>query len=100
MNAEINVTAEQTIVVISGRIDTTNVQEFDKKLKPVFEQKPARLVLDCAQLEYISSSGLRVFLILQKTVMAYNGSLVLRAMRPEIKEVFDMTGFSSIFTLE
>jgi serine/threonine-protein kinase RsbW len=55
--------------------------------------------LDCMDFTYISSSGLRLLLTLQKSVLARGGKLVIKNMKPEIKEVFDMTGFSKIFTI-
>jgi anti-anti-sigma factor len=49
---------------------------------------------------YTSSQGLRVFLLLQKSLMSRNGKMVLRKMNPRVKEVFDITGFSNIITIE
>jgi stage II sporulation protein AA (anti-sigma F factor antagonist) len=57
------------------------------------------IVLDCAELNYISSSGLRVFLIAQKKLMGLQGKLHLCAMQPSIKEIFDISGFSTIFKI-
>jgi anti-sigma B factor antagonist/stage II sporulation protein AA (anti-sigma F factor antagonist) len=57
-------------------------------------------VIDCAELDYISSSGLRQFLTLQKTASAKQGKLVLKNMKPEIKEIFEMTGFTALFYFE
>jgi anti-anti-sigma factor len=51
-------------------------------------------------MEYTSSQGLRMFLMLQKSVMARGGSLVLKGMQPQVKEVFDITGFSSIINIQ
>ena len=57
------------------------------------------IVIDCEKMEYTSSQGLRMFLMLQKSVNAHSGKMVLVNMRPQVKEVFDITGFSNIITI-
>ena len=54
---------------------------------------------DCTDMEYTSSQGLRLFLMLQKTVSSKGGMMVLRNMKPQVKEVFDITGFSNIIKI-
>lgn len=100
MNLEIVKNGSKVTIKVIGRLDTTNVQEFDKQANPTLDEKPMDLVIDCEALEYISSSGLRVFLTIQKKLTAYKGALLIINMRPEIKEVFDMTGFSKIFNIQ
>ena len=56
--------------------------------------------MDCTGMQYTSSQGLRIFLSLQKSVIAHKGSLVLRNMDPKVREVFDITGFSSIIKID
>jgi len=98
---EININnGTQTVISISGRLDSVNVSEFEKAIAPVIEGEMKDVAIDCSALDYISSSGLRNFLILQKTSNAKQGKLVLKGMKPEIKEVFDMTGFSTLFCFE
>lgn len=100
MEVSINKDGNKTLVKIVGRLDTTNVADFEKEITPVMTEPGRDMELDCSQLDYISSSGLRVFLMLQKRVPGVGGKLVLSNMKSEIREVFDMTGFSSIFTIE
>jgi len=90
----------QTVISISGRLDTVNVSEFEKAIAPVINGDMKDVVIDCSALDYISSSGLRNFLILQKSSTAKQGKLTLKGMKPVIKEVFDMTGFSALFCFE
>lgn len=87
------------MVVLKGRIDTTNADQFQQELSPVMEGDKPDIDIDCTDLEYTSSQGLRSFLILQKSVNARGGQLVLRNMNPMVKEVFDITGFSNIITI-
>lgn len=100
MNISISNENSQALVVLEGRLDTVNSHSFETQLAPLLQQENPDIVIECSKFEYISSSGLRQFLLLQKGVMAKQGKLVIRNMKPEIKEVFDMTGFSSIFTIE
>lgn len=86
--------------VISGRLDTVSSEQFAKDMQPMVENADKALVLDCAALEYISSSGLRHFLALRKQVDAKGGSLVVKNMNAEIRQVFNITGFSKLFTIE
>lgn len=98
---EITITPGQPLVVtLNGRLDTTNATDFELAMKPILDGDMADVVLDCSDLSYISSSGLRLFLVLQKASLTKKGNLRIRSMRPEIREVFDMTGFSSILNFE
>jgi len=58
------------------------------------------MILDFDKLDFVSSAGLRVLLLIQKKSKALSGSLVIKNVKPEIQEVFDMTGFSDILTIE
>ncbi|MDA3817999.1 MAG: STAS domain-containing protein [Prolixibacteraceae bacterium] len=88
-----------TVAAISGRIDTTNYNEFETQIMDIIEKGENNIILDCENLNYISSSGLRVFLITQKKLMGTKGKLHLCNMQPAIKEIFDISGFSSIFKI-
>lgn len=88
-----------TTVDVEGRLDTTNAEAFEKKMAPLMTGDNPDIIMDCDKFDYISSSGLRLFLTLQKSVMARKGKLTIKNMKPEIKEVFDMTGFSKIFNI-
>lgn len=90
---------EKTLVVLDGRIDTTNADQFQNDIKPLMDADILDIDVDCSGMTYTSSQGLRSFLMLQKSVMARGGKLVLRNMNPLVKEVFDITGFSNIITI-
>jgi len=87
------------VVNIEGRIDTTNFNDFEKEVVGIIDGGEKNIVLNCAGMNYISSSGLRVFLIAQKKLTALSGKLHLCEMQPTIKEIFDISGFSSIFKI-
>ena len=98
---EININREggKTLVKLQGRVDTTNADRFQNDIAPLMEGKDLDIDIDCSGMTYTSSQGLRIFLLLQKSVMARGGKLVMRNMNPMVKEVFDITGFSNIITI-
>lgn len=85
-------------VTVEGRLDTTTAPELEGELKTGLDGV-TEFVLDFANLEYISSAGLRVVLSAQKQ-MNKQGSMKVINVGPEIKEIFDVTGFSDILTIE
>ncbi|NOU48214.1 MAG: STAS domain-containing protein [Bacteroidales bacterium] len=87
------------VLNIEGRVDTTNYSEFESEVNKLFEAGEKELIFDCSGLNYISSSGLRVFLIAQKKTLSLNGKLYLCNLQPAIKEIFDISGFSTIFKI-
>ena len=89
----------KTLADIKGRIDTTSADQFQKDIAPLMETENPDIEIGCADMEYTSSQGLRIFLMLQKSVSAKGGKLVLKSMRPQVKEVFDITGFSNIIKI-
>jgi anti-anti-sigma factor len=81
------------IVRPEGRLDSTTSPAFEKQLLGGLEAAAAPLVLDFSGLDYISSAGLRVVLMAAKRVKAYNGKMVLCALKDNVREVFDISGF-------
>ena len=98
MTIEIKKNAEVTTIEIIGRLDTTTAPELDKTINEDIRDAK-NLVLDFKALEYISSAGLRVLLGAQKKMQKI-GSMKLVNVREEVMEVFEMTGFSDILTIE
>ena len=99
MDIIINNEKGKTLVVLKGRIDTTNADQFQQDIAPLMEGEHPDIEIECSEMTYTSSQGLRIFLLLQKSVNARGGKMVLRKMNPQVKEVFDITGFSNIITI-
>ncbi len=98
MNININKEEKKLTVTLEGRLDTTTAPQLEAALK----QNTAGLTdltLDFAKLDYISSAGLRVLLAAQK-VMNKQGTMVLKNVNDTIMEVFEITGFVDILTIE
>lgn len=89
----------KTLVTLKGRIDTTNASQFQQDIAPLMEGEHLDIEMDCTDMEYTSSQGLRLFLMLQKSIIAHGGNLVLKNMKPQVREVFDITGFSNIIKI-
>lgn len=89
----------ETIAVIAGRVDTVTSSDLENAVSQVWNA-PVTLVFDCTQMEYISSSGLRVVLKAHKQVTAAGGKFILRNVNSDVRSVMDLTGFSRILTIE
>ena len=98
MTIEIKRNADETTIVLVGRLDTTTAPALDKTInEDIADAK--HLVLNLKGLEYISSAGLRVLLGAQKKMQKI-GSMKVTHVREEVMEVFEMTGFADILTIE
>lgn len=90
--------ANELTIALSGRLDTTTAPQLETELKASIAGVEA-LVLDLAGLEYMSSAGLRVLLAAQK-IMNKQGSMVVKNVNETIMEIFEVTGFVDILTIE
>ena len=97
MNIVKNQEGSKLELMLSGRLDTTTAPQLESELSNSIAGVTA-LVLDFAALEYISSAGLRVLLSAQKT-MNKQGSMTVKNVCDDIRDVFDITGFSDILTI-
>ena len=88
-----------TVVQLQGKVDATSAPSVEQALVSVIDQGEKRLVLDCAGLDFISSAGLRSLLLAVKKMKAAGGGISLAALQPNVKEVFDISGFSALFTI-
>ena len=86
-------------VALSGRLDTTTAPKFEEQLKSSLSGV-TDLTLDFSELDYISSAGLRVLLSAQKSLNASKGTMRVTGANEIVKEIFDVTGFSDILTIE
>ena len=98
MTIEIKKNVDETVLEIVGRLDTITAPALEKTIHENFGEIK-NLILDFKQLEYISSAGLRVLLSAQKKLQQ-NGTLKLKNVREEVMDVFEMTGFADILTIE
>ena len=98
MTIEKKMNNESATLIVSGRLDTQTAPELENELDSVLSGLK-ELTFDFANLEYVSSAGLRVILKAQKAMNA-QGSMKLTGVNDSIMEVFDITGFLDILTIE
>ena len=98
MTIEKNLNEAELTLTLNGRLDTTTAPQLESELKDSLNGIE-KLVLDFEKLDYLSSAGLRVLLSAQK-IMNKQGSMVVRHVNETISEIFDVTGFSDILTIE
>ena len=87
------------LATFSGRLDTPAAVKAQQEINPLLEQADKEIVLDCKDLEYISSSGLRLFLTIRKETASKGGKVIIENINDEIKKVFMMTGFFNLFEI-
>ena len=83
----------------NGRLDTPAAISAQQNMTPLMENADKEITLDCTNLEYISSSGLRLFLALRKETSLKGGKVIIKNINDEIKKVFMMTGFFNLFEI-
>lgn len=85
------------VMAPGGRIDSSTAKDFETAVLGRIAGGDTHIVFDFAELDYISSAGLRVVLLAGKRLKAAGGALVLCALKPAIREVFEISGFISLF---
>ena len=99
---EIKVEKQNTIVTVylKGRLDTLAAQEVSKQLESLNEEASGTIIMDCNEMTYLSSSGLRIFLTLRKAAAEKGGKVIVRGISNDIRSVFMMTGFLNLFEIQ
>ena len=91
-------TGNKLEVAVTGRVDTTTAPQLEEEIKESLDGV-TELIIDFSGVEYISSAGLRVLLSCQKT-MNSQGTMVMTGVRESVMEIFEVTGFSDILTIQ
>src|ERR1700741_3303550 len=88
------------VVKVSGRLDSSTAQAAEETFAQLLGKHAPFLTLDMSKLDYISSAGLRVLLVVAKKLQQAKGKMVLFGLVPNVREVFSISGFDKIFTIE
>ncbi|MBP6978548.1 MAG: STAS domain-containing protein [Bacteroidales bacterium] len=88
-----------TILELKGRLDTTNYSFLEEKIMKLIEDHHHNILVDCNDLSYISSSGLRIMLMGLKKINLVKGKFFLCCLQENIREIFEISGFTSIFSI-
>ena len=90
---------EVVVLNIHGRLDSTNYVELENTISKLIDKNEKKILVDCKYLDYVSSSGLRVFLMGLKKMNTIQGKFLICSLQDSIKEIFDISGFTGIFSL-
>ena len=91
---------DKTIIKTGNRIDTINAPQFEKDIEPALQDLGVDLEMDCTELNYMASSGLRIIQKTMRTVMMKKGKFKMTNVSPEIYKVLAMTGFTKFMIVE
>ena len=99
---EVNITESEGMMTarLVGRLDTPAAVEITGEIQPLLDGADKTIVLDCSELSYISSSGLRIFLTIRNAAAEAGGKVVIEGLSPQIRQVFMMTGFLQLFEIK
>jgi len=97
---EVKENNEKVLATVSGRLDTPSAVSAQQEITPLLENADKEIILDCSNLEYISSSGLRLLLTIRKEAATKGGKVIVKDINDDIKKVFMMTGFYNLFEIK
>jgi anti-sigma B factor antagonist len=100
MNAKFEEIEGRYVATLEGEMDTAAAAEVEKVMEPLYTSDGKDVIIDCTNLEYIASSGLRILISILKGAKSAGSRVVLRGVNDDIKSVFKLTGFDSIFEFE
>lgn len=100
MEVKIERAGSTVTAFLVGRLDTPSSLEIAPQMNALAEEAGGTVILDCTELSYISSSGLRIFITLRKAAAAKGGKIIVRNITNEIRSVFMMTGFLNLFEIQ
>jgi anti-anti-sigma factor len=100
MNVKVEELNGTYVAALQGEMDTAAALEVEETLKPLFATGGKDVIIDCKELEYIASSGLRILLSILKGAKASGSQVIMRGVNDDIMNVFKLTGFISIFEFE
>ena len=99
MNTTIEQLEDKFLVTLEGELDTAAAAEVEQTLQPLYNSQGKDVMIDCSQLEYIASSGLRILISILKGAKAGGSKVVLKGLNDDIKDVFKLTGFINLFEI-
>ena len=99
MPADAKTKSSAPVLQVTGRLDNNTISVLEKALMRAMATGAKSVVLDMSQVGYVSSTGLRVLLAARREARERKGNIVLCALTPQVRDVFDMVGFTSLFDI-
>lgn len=100
MNTSFTEENNNYVMRLSGRLDTAASSQTEREMQVLNECTGHDIILDCTELEYISSSGLRIFLSVLKNAKVHGSKVTITGLSAELKQIFDEIGFSPLFNIQ
>ena len=100
MNITINESEGKLIVALCGDLDNAASTQAERGLAPVFKRTDCDVLIDCTELNYISSSGLRILLNIFKHARTHKHKTILKGLKDDVREIFKLCGFLQLFDIE
>lgn len=100
MNTTIEQLEDKYLVTLEGELDTAAAVEVEQTLQPLYNSNGKDVVIDCTELQYIASSGLRILISVLKGAKAGGSKVIIKNLNDDIKDVFKLTGFINLFEFE
>ena len=97
MNVRIEEIDGNVVAILEGTLDTAAAAETEKAMSPLNDVEGKDIIIDCTDLAYISSAGLRIFLGILQNAQARGGHVYIKGINDNVRAVFTITGFSNIF---
>ena len=97
MNVTIQEKDDNIVAILEGSLDTTAAIEAEKTMSPLKDVEGKDIILDCTELEYISSAGLRIFLIILQSAQEKGGHVYIKSVTDSVRSIFAITGFHNLF---
>lgn len=97
MEATIQELEDKYVATLNGELDTAAAMEAEEVLKPLYKSDGRDIIIDCTDLEYIASSGLRILIGILKSAKANGSKVFIKNLNDDIKNVFKLTGFINLF---
>ena len=97
MNITIEKGQSEHTIFIEGRIDTLTAPAFEEACLPLITETSANITIECKEVDYISSTGLRVFILANKKSTKFNGIVTIKNLNSFLKNIFDVSGLTVFF---
>ena len=97
MNVKIEEKDGNMVAILEGNLDTAAAAATEKAMSPLYDVEGKDIILDCTDLAYISSAGLRIFLGILQNAQGKGGHVYIKGINDTVRGVFTITGFSNIF---
>ena len=99
MEITLSMIGDIPVLNLLGRLDVTTSPMLEERLKPVISGEGSKIILDCGALTYVSSAGLRVFLMCQRQLAEHGGGVAFASLSKPVQELFRLAGLENLFVI-